>query len=117
MQNEEPKLEKDDDNVQNVQNVMDTQDTKASEAVEAKATEVEMAVAPMGTEIAQVQLVQGVERQNAADTQSSADAEYMSRIERCHEEAMKKVVETGEAEESREKEESNVEDACGRGLG
>ena len=122
MQNEEPKLEKDDENVQNVM------DMKVSEA-EAKATEV-VEVVEMDVSVAQpmaegtpekaqvVQVVQVAERQNAPDTQSSADAEYMSRIERCHEEAMKKVqVATEEAEESKEKDESNVEDACGRRLG
>lgn len=102
VQNEEPKLEKDDENVQNVQNFTNT---KASETVEAKATEVvEMAVS----------VVPVTETQNAPD--SSADAaEYMSRIERCHEETMKKVqVETKEAEEaeeSRENEESNLEES------
>ena len=119
MQNEEPKLEKDDENVKNVMA------SKTSEA-EAKATEVvEMAVsvaepvAAEGTpEKAQVVEVVQVERQNAPDTQSSDAAEYMSRIERCHEEAMTKVqVTTEEAEESKEQEESNAEDACGRGLG
>jgi hypothetical protein len=122
VQNEEPKLEKDDENVQNVM------DMKVSEA-EAKATEV-VEVVEMDVSVAQpmaegtpekaqvVQVVQVAERQNAPDTQSSADAEYMSRIERCHEEAMKKVqVATEEAEESKEKDESNVEDACGRRLG
>lgn len=116
VQNEEPKLEKDDENVQNVM------DMKVSEA-EAKATEV-VEVVEMDVSVAQpmaegtpekaqvVQVVQVAERQNAPDTQSSADAEYMSRIERCHEEAMKKVqVATEEAEESKEKDESNVEES------